>query len=322
MGLFETASQRRVDALESCRILPAAETLVSLCIGGTAELGRRLEDYAEKCEKRKTSPQAQALAKTLREDAEKLGGGAHISHADRYLPLIYPFASGIDYIPEDAFIVLSEPARTADKAKSYMKQTAEDVKELNRRGVVAASPDSFYSGWEDACRALSDFPLFMADAFTVGRYPVEPKTMLSIQAKQLPSYGGSAQTAADDVCLYLKQDYAVTVLAGDLRRAGVLKGFFESHGLQAAIVERLTKMPEPGTCVITTGSLSAGMEFPLLKSVILTDSQLVRVREGAANRKRSCRRISENSPPIPTSTWGISLSTSATASVVSPESLK
>jgi len=286
MGLFDTASQRRVEALDRCRILPAAETLVSLCQGGRGSLAARLGEYAEKCEKKKTSPQAQALAKTLREDGEKLGGGAQLSDADRYLPLIYPFACGLDYLPEDAFIVLSEPARTADKAKSYIKQTSEDVKELNRRGVVAASPDSFYQGWDEACRAITEFPLFMADAFTVGRYPVEPKTMLSIQAKQLPSYGGSAQTAAEDVRAYLRQDYAVTVLAGDLRRAGVLKGFFESHGLQAPVIEPLTERPRAGTCVITPGALSAGMEFPLLKSVLLTDSQLVRVRESAAGRKK------------------------------------
>ena len=286
MGLFDTASQRRVEALDRCRILPAAETLVSLCQGGRGSLAARLGEYAEKCEKKKTSPQAQALAKTLREDGEKLDGGAQLSDADRYLPLIYPFACGLDYLPEDAFIVLSEPVRTADRAKAWIRQTAEDVKELNRRGVVAASPDSFYQGWDEACRAMTEFPLFMADAFTVGRYPVEPKTMLSIQAKQLPSYGGSAQTAAEDVRAYLRQDYAVTVLAGDLRRAGVLKGFFESHGLQAPVIEPLTERPRAGTCVITTGALSAGMEFPLLKSVLLTDSQLVRVRESAAGRKK------------------------------------
>lgn len=286
MGLFDTASQRRVEALDRCRILPAAETLVSLCQGGRGSLAARLGEYAEKCEKKKTSPQAQALAKTLREDGEKLDGGAQLSDADRYLPLIYPFACGLDYLPEDAFLVLSEPARTADRAKAWIRQTAEDVKELNRRGVVAASPDSFYQGWDEACRAMTEFPLFMADAFTVGRYPVEPKTMLSIQAKQLPSYGGSAQIAAEDVRAYLRQDYAVTVLAGDLRRAGVLKGFFESHGLQAPVIEPLTERPRAGTCVITTGALSAGMEFPLLKSVLLTDSQLVRVRESAAGRKK------------------------------------
>ena len=161
MGLFDTASQRRVEALDRCRILPAAETLVSLCQGGRGSLAARLGEYAEKCEKKKTSPQAQALAKTLREDGEKLGGGAQLSDADRYLPLIYPFACGLDYLPEDAFIVLSEPARTADRAKAWIRQTAEDVKELNRRGVVAASPDSFYQGWDEACRAMTEFPLFM-----------------------------------------------------------------------------------------------------------------------------------------------------------------
>jgi transcription-repair coupling factor (superfamily II helicase) len=286
MGLFDTASQRRTEALESCRILPAAETLVSLCQGGPEALAAKIEDYAEKCEKKKNSPQAQALAKTLREDADRLRGGAHLSYADRYMPLIYPFACGADYIPADAVVVMAEPGRTADRARSYIKQTAEDVKELNRRGVVAASPDSFYQGWDEACKALLDYPLFMADAFTVGRYPVEPKTMLSIQAKQLPSYGGSAQTAAEDVKLYLKQDYKVIVLAGDMRRAGVLKGFFQGHGIQADIAETLKKTPENGSCVITQGSLSAGMEFPLIKTAILTDSQLVRVRENAPARKK------------------------------------
>ena len=286
MGLFDTASQRRTEALESCRVLPAAETLASLCAGGPEALAKKIEDYAEKCEKKKNSPQAQTLAKTLREDADKLRGGAHLSCADRYMPLIYPFASGLDYLPADAFVVLSEPGRTADRARAYIKQTADDVKELNRRGVVAASPDSFYLGWDDACRALTDYPLYMADAFTVGRYPAEPRTMVSVQAKQLPSYGGSAQTAAEDVKQYLRQDYKVVVLAGDMRRAGVLRGFFQGHGIQADAVEKLAEMPAPGRCVITEGSLSAGMEFPLIKTAILTDSQLVRVREAAPGRKR------------------------------------
>jgi transcription-repair coupling factor (superfamily II helicase) len=286
MGLFDPATQRRTEALGSCRILPAAETLPTLCEGGRLELAKKIEEYAEKCGRKKNSPQAAALSKTLREDADKLRGGAHISDADRYLPLIYPFACALDYFPQDAFVVLCEPGRTADRAKEYIRQTNEDIRELNRRGVVAASPESFYKGWEDCARALADFPLYMADAFTVGRYPVEPRTMLSIQAKQLPGYAGSSQTAADDVRLYLRDNYKVVVLAGDLRRAGVLRGFFEGHGIQADIAEKLEKMPEQGKCVITVGSISAGMEFPLLRTAILTDSQLVRVKDGQPARKK------------------------------------
>jgi hypothetical protein len=78
----------------------------------------------------------------------------------------------------------------------------------------------------------------MADAFTVGRTPLPPKTMVSIPAKQLPSYAGSAQAAAEDVKLYLKQDYRVVVLAGDERRAKVLQDFFKEHD---KVMEQLGK---------------------------------------------------------------------------------
>jgi transcription-repair coupling factor (superfamily II helicase) len=286
MGFFDVSDQRRTGSVSECRILPAAETLSSLCAGGRKALLTQIEDYAEKCEKKK-SPQAQALAKTLREDADRLDGGAHISNADRYLPLIYPFASAMDYLPPDAVAVMDQPGRTAERARKYIKQLSDDVKELNRRGTVAASPESFRLGWEDACRALADFPLYMADAFTVGRYPAEPRTMVSLQAKQLPSYAGSVQTAADDVELYLKQDFAVAVLSGDARRAGVLKEYFTGHGIAAAITEDASALPAPGQCLITTGSLSAGMEYPQLKLAVLTDAQLLRVRESrSVSRKK------------------------------------
>ena len=286
MGFFDVSDQRRTGSVSECRILPAAETLSSLCAGGRKALLTQIEDYAEKCEKKK-NPQAQALAKTLREDADRLYGGAHISNTDRYLPLIYPFASAMDYLPPDAVAVMDQPGRTAERAREYIKQLSDDVKELNRRGTVAASPESFRLGWEDACRALADFSLYMEDAFTVGRYPAEPRTMVSLQAKQLPSYAGSVQTAADDVELYLKQGFAVAVLSGDVRRAGVLKEYFTGHGIAAEITEDASALPAPGQCLITTGSISAGMEYPQLKLAVLTDAQLLRVREGrAVSRKK------------------------------------
>jgi hypothetical protein len=101
----------------------------------------------------------------------------------------------------------------------YIKQLTDDVKELNRRGTVAASPESFRMGWEDACRALADFPLYMADAFTVGRYPAEPRTMVSLQAKQLPSYAGSVPRPRRTTwSCTLNRILQVAVLSGDMRR--------------------------------------------------------------------------------------------------------
>ena len=128
-----------------------------------------------------------------------------MSDADRYLPLIYPMASALDYLPENALLVLEQPARCAERARDYQKQLQEDLRELQKRGQVALNAENFYLSWDNVVRRLADFPLYMTDAFTVGRTPLAPKTLTSIPAKQLPSYAGSAQAAAEDVKIYLKQ---------------------------------------------------------------------------------------------------------------------
>ena len=124
----------------------------------------------------------------------------------------------------------------------------------------------------------------MAEAFTVGRCPVAPRTLTSVPAKQLPSYAGSAQAAADDVKLYLKNGSRVVVLAGDERRARVLQDFFKDHDIPALIREQLDRLPEPGGCVIGIGAISSGLEYPGLKLAVLTDAQLIRQKNKKSAR--------------------------------------
>ena len=287
MGWFDISTQRREEAAERCVILPAAETLPALTVGGVEALCREIEAFAQRYARRQSSENAATLAAVLRADAERLRGGVVMSDADRYLPVIYPMASGADYIPEEALVILDQPGRCAQRARDYTKQLTEDLRELQRRGQIAMSADSFYLSPDALVKRLEDFPVYMADAFVVGRGPIAPRTLVSIPAKQLPSYAGSAQAAAEDLRIYLKQDYRVVVLAADLRRAKVLQEFFSGHGVSAPVRETLTALPEPGRCVISVGALSAGIEYPGLKLAVLTDAQLIR----AKNKKDTHRKL-------------------------------
>ena len=291
MGRFDVSTQRRTEQIGRCTILPAAETLPTMTVGGCETLARQIESFADRYARRRTGENAAALAAVLRADAERLRGGVNMSDADRYLPVIYPPATAMDYIPADAIVLLDQPGRCSERARDYAKQLAEDIRELQKRGQLAMSPDGFCAGFEALVKRLEDFPVYMADAFTVGRAPLPPKTLVSIPAKQLPSYAGSAQAAAEDVKLYVRQDYRVVVLAGDERRAKVLQDFFKEHGLPALIREKLEKLPEPGACCIAIGAISAGIEYPGLKLAVLTDSQLLR-RGG--HKKKSAKKLPAN----------------------------
>lgn len=287
MGFFDTRTQRRDESVEICRILPAAESLVTLASGGEAELLRTLEAAADKCAKHKRSAQLQELEKTLRADIEKISQGVKLEYADRYLPFLYEKASGADYIPEEAVVLLDQPPRCADRAKGFVKQLGDDISELVKNGMMAVEATSFRIGWDELTHILGNHALYMADAFTVGRYPVEPKTLASIPAKQLPSYAGSVKTAFEDVSSYLKADYSVVVLAGDMRRAELLQSFMKENGIRAYIKEDLEKIPERGCCTISVGGMSAGMEYPGIKLAVISDMQLLRVREHRQKGKKA-----------------------------------
>lgn len=288
MGLFDTDSQRRTESLEQCIILPAAETLPSLFPGGGPALGETLEQLAHRQRQKKSSDSAQALAQTLTEDGEKLREGVLIRDADRYMGLItHRFATVLDYLPPETLVLMNQPGKLTERAKYYHKQLSDEVKLQVRSGKMAAAVSEFVLPWEGAIGKLREYPVVMADAFTVGRYPMEPKTLVGITAKQLPSYGGSSQTALEDAKRYLERGYAISMLATDERRALILTEYLQRSGLSASYDSAPGAVHGPGTCTVSPGGLSSGMEYPEEKFAVMTDTQLLRTGKRRTGRKKA-----------------------------------
>ena len=287
MAFFDPASQRRGQSTECLRVVPAAETLPSLAAGGRAELARQLRTMAGRVNLHAQRFDGAKLKENLEKDAEALENRPLLPAADRYMALIYPeFASAFDYLPADALVVLSEPGKCAERAKELLKRSAEDERSLIAAGMVVDKLARFRLGWDEALAALGEYALVMADSLTVGRYPLEPKTVAGIQARQLPSYGGSAQTAADDVSHWLREGYRCVVLTGDSRRAEAMRDILTEKGVSGVYVDQsLSALPSEGRCAVAVGSLSAGFEYPQIRLAVLTDTQIARMAARRGRRK-------------------------------------
>ena len=297
MGFFDTVTQRRTESIERCAVVPAAEVLPTLAKGGATALAAELNRQADRAVKRRAGETGPVLAAVLREDADRLSGGAELPAADRYAALIYgETTTAIDYIPGDAIVVMDQPARFSESVRGFIKRVTDDVTSLSRAGKLISKPDDYFIPFDAAMRRLSALALYMADSFTAGRYPAEPRSMTSVHAKQLPSYAGSSSQAAEDISGYIRAGVAVVVLAGDMRRAKLLAEFLNEHGVKCSLAERLTALPKPGSCVITTGSLSAGLEYPNLRLAVLTDTQIA--GSGFRKAKRKARRKLSNAERI------------------------
>jgi transcription-repair coupling factor (superfamily II helicase) len=277
MGLFDVSSQRRTEALSHARIAPVAETLPSLYKGsggeGASGLANEVSEHLSRLEKHRTTNPA--LLKTLASDIERLLGGRSFPAVDRYIELVSPMSTALDYLHEDTIVIINQPLRVKEQSDSSQKQLAEDCVSLLEAGLLESGLVRFSEDWEGLMLHLDKFPIVMTDSFASSIYPISPRTMLNIDAKRLPSYGGSLETASSEVAHYINSDYRTVILCQDKRRAVRLREYLEERGIASALDSALQALPDYGCCVISVGELSAGMEYPTIRLAIVTEGQMI-----------------------------------------------
>ncbi len=272
MGAFDPGTQRRTVNLSSALLLPAAEVLPRCAEGGLDGLAAQLETLAARLGKKdRTAP----AAERLRQDAELLRQGADPGGMDRYLTAVYPGgASGVDYLPSDAVVFLCESGRVDERVKNALLRLRQDTEALMEAGLLAGELAELALSAEALYSALADFPVLMADSLPTSRQPLRPRGLLTMNARQLSSYGGSLETAAADLEQYQSGGSAVLVLCGSESRAQNLLRLLEDRGIRARFSPGEDALPRPGEVRLAVGALSAGCEWPYLHLAVLTEGQL------------------------------------------------
>ena len=298
MGLFDPVSQRRSENLAEAEILPVAEVLPQFAPGGFSGLLEAMDALIARVTQAK--PPHPTLLLTLNEDRERLAAGLLFPAVDRYLSLIYPeTATAADYLPEDAVVLFSESPRVAERAKNYQWQLDEDVKTLLESGHLCGELCHFIRTMDDLSKCLDQWPVVYLDSFTSSHYPIRPRTLLDVMAKQLPSYGASLETAAADLAHYQKEGFRALVLAGGEQRCLNLQALLREQKVRSAVDFRLHALPGPGQVTIAVGGLSAGFEYPDAKCAVLTEGSAApakKPRPKSAKGRQKLESYSDLSP--------------------------
>ena len=288
MGFFDLVTQRRTENTDELVLLPVAETLPRLHPQGTDGLAGQLEALCARQKRRKTPNEA--LIKTLATDAELLRSEAGFAAADRYLSLIYPeFSCAADYIPAESMIFFCDHGNLRRAAQRQSEEQGMMLDSLLQSGILCGELCEFSADWEDLCSRFAGRAVAFFDSFLASSYPqgLQPKVLISITAKQLPSYGGNLDAAAADLQFYQKNEFSSLVLCGNRRRGEILAQQLREKKLSAFLAFPLTKLPQPGQILLTDGALPFGMEYPDLHFAVLTEGQLLSTGERKPRKRRA-----------------------------------
>ncbi len=199
-----------------------------------------------------------------------------------------PFAA----LPPDTLLCLMEASRVEQRVKDLLWQAREDTEALLRAGQTGADLTRALLTAGEWTEGLGRGLLCMMEALPTSRWPIPPRGLSAVSAKQLSAYGGSLDTAIVDMQHYLSAGFGVLLLCGNETRGKNLQRMLEERGLSISLDFAGREMPQPGEARISVGSLSAGAEYPGLKLAVLTEGQLT---EAAGRRSARPRKAKESS---------------------------
>ena len=294
IGYFDPDTQRRTENIDSIVVLPVGETQPHLHPNGLIGLCNDIKRMIARQHRRKTLNEA--LISTLEKDLDKYENGLLNPASDRYMAYIYPeFSTALDYVPENALVVLCDQNSLHRAANTRVEEMGMLLDSMLQSGLICGELCDYVCQWEDFTSGLTSHTVLYMDTFAGSAYPenCSPKHLLPLTAKQLPSYGGSMDTAAADLTHYQKMEFSSLVLCGSRRRAELLQEMLSSRGLSAFICIPLTSMPKPGQILLSDGTLPFGMEYPTTKLAVLTEGQLMaktaprkKAKKTATNRQK------------------------------------
>lgn len=288
---FEASSQRSIENLDQIRICPAVE-----CLLDQTQIRRgirRLRDETEKAaarlrKERKTEEafRLQGVVDALIEEVQELGGSGNL---DAYLSYFTDqTVSLLDYFdPHHTILALDEPVRLAEQSSAVETEYIESMQQRLEKGyILPGQMDALYRAREIFAKAERMHTIALA-TLELSIPEMEPVQIYPLHTRTVNPYHNSFELLVKDLLQYKKKDYKVILLSGSRTRVQRLTQDLVDEGINAFYTEDYDHPVKPGEVMALYGKVKRGYEYPMLKFVVISESDIF----GAEKKKKKRRHV-------------------------------
>ena len=264
LSYFDIQSQRRTTPLDTFSVIPATEVVFD-----------SLQAAAEKIESFSAAVKGKGSVKVrekLQRDIEKLRDGIRLNSYDKYLPIAYGEMGTIsDYFDGDSLLVICESGNVRNKIDSSVKLYHDEYKAQLEEGTLCKGLEGFLAESREAFEIYSSSNTVFMDNLPRGSFDVPVKELVNFHTVQNSLWNGTSSVLLDDLAPYKKKkDRLTLVMAGTQRAAKALAGDLYKDGYNSIFLDKsCSEFPRGSVCVME-GGLSSGIEFPAMKTEIIS----------------------------------------------------
>ena len=299
---FDILSQRSIEKLESVTIYPATELILTddELKDGLERIEAECKAYAGRLRQEMKTEEAHRIETQIRELEEQLlelGLSRNAVNLESYVRYFYPeLSTFLDCFGHTAgqhagqggsCVFIEEPLRVKEHASAVELEFRESMMHRVEKGyILPGQMNILYSAEETAARIAQGrvVSLSMMD----GKNPLfKADKKFDIQTRSLSSYNNSFEALVKDLSNYKKRGYRILLLSGSRTRARRLAEDLQEQEISAFYTEDPMREVQPGEVMTYYGRVLKGFEYPLLKFIVISESDIF----GAEKKKKKKKKL-------------------------------
>ncbi len=257
---FDVLSQRSIERLESVRIYPATELILSKneLASGLKKIREEGKKQAEILRKQMKTEEAHRIETQVREFVEtlvELGISYNAVNLESYVRYFHSELKSFAecFAGEEAIVFLDEPIRIKEHVDAVELEFRESMSHRAEKGyILPGQMDVLFSAASVAARLENERLLNLSSM--EGKNPlVNVDQKFAVQARSLPSYNNSFDALVKDLKAYKKKGYRILLLSGSRTRAKRLAEDLRDQDLNAFYTEDPMREVQPGEVMCAYG---------------------------------------------------------------------
>ncbi len=276
---IDVASQRSVEKLSEVEIYPAAEIFMTedAALSGLRKIGLDMEECAKNLKEQGKGEEAARLRQNVenfRDTFEAYHGMVNLESYIQYFVGRDSLVSFFDYFRDRSVLVyLDEPNRCVEKGEAVEFEFRESMSNRLEKGYILPQQMDVLCPLPQVLSKLQKYPLILLSTLdTAAGITVERKFYLMVQAS--PSYNNNFSMMAKDIARLKKNKYRILLISASETRGRRLCQDLLDYDVNAFYDGKMSRALSPGEVMVTRGNLRRGFEYPDLRFVVVTESDI------------------------------------------------
>ncbi|MBO5198610.1 MAG: transcription-repair coupling factor [Lachnospiraceae bacterium] len=283
---FDVNSQRSIENVDEMVIYPAAEIILSESTrnAGLKKIELEEKEFVKKLRSQFKTEEAARIRDIVEEFRDNLTNLQGAVGLESYIRYFYDeTVSFFDYFDNaQSLIIVDEPGRVTEKGEAVTTEFRESMTQRIEKGYILPGQADVLFDYQAVLAGLENRNTILMSTMDYKANLLSIKRRFDLTVRSVNPYNNNFEVLLKDLAEWKKNGYRVILLSASRTRAMRLAEDLRENGLSAFYGEDMDRIVQPGEILIAAGALHRGFEYPLIKFVVISESDIF----GAERKKK------------------------------------